>query len=292
MMAEPAARILVAAAVGAVACGGPTVAPVSALPERAPTPGDVLLGLLPAGADAVAEVDVARVRDSASVGEVVGALRKRAASGFDPVGAIDVAVAAVYRLGASDAATLFVLRGPAVSTLPESVRAQSELLDDRTLLVGPTEERDRARSGGPTLAGDARFLALRAQAMPAKASGAVLRVTARLDPQARVAAAGRTGLDEMPATLSAWLDVADDVALIAVLGGDDEADAVRLAGQVSAAAARARRILPDWLPHGKGGGELTTRTAGRLARVVWLLGPRHLAAWARETARRLEKTGT
>jgi len=287
-------RALAAVLAVAAACGGPAAETLpSTVAARARTPGEVLLALLPAGADAVAEVDVARLRDNGSIGDVVGALRQRAQSGFDPLGAVDVAVAAVYRLGKTDAATVFLLRGAAVATLPDDLRAQGELLDEHTLLVGPAAERERVRAGGPSLATDARFLVLRAQAMPAKATGAVLRVTARLDPEARVATAGRTGLDEVPATVSAWLDLADDAALIAVLGGDDEADAVRLAGLVDAAKARAARLLPDWLPHGRSGGEINTRTSGRVARVVWLLGPRHLSAWARETVRRLgRKTGT
>jgi len=273
-------------------CGGSTPAPARAVPPvRAATPADALLELLPAGADAVAELDVARLRANETVGGVVSALRKHATAGFDPLGVIDVAVAAVYRLGADDAATVFVLRG-AVGELPDNVRAGGELLDEKTFLYAPAAERARVKASGPSLAGDAKFLALRAQAMPPKATGSVLRVTAKLDRRARIAAAGKLGLDEIPATVSAWLDLADDAALVALLGGDDESDAVRLSDLVRTAGARAQKLLPAWIPHGRSGGELTTKTSGRSCRVVWLLGPKHLGAWARATAKRLEGEGT
>jgi hypothetical protein len=275
-----------------VACGSAPAAPgpvLPAIPARAATPGDALLARLPAGADAVAELDVARLRAGGALADVVAALRRRAGAGFDPIAAVDAAVAAVYRLGADDAVTLFVLTGPALATdLPGGVRAGGEFLDEHTFLYGPAAERDRARAATASLADDTALLALRAQAMPARATGSLLRVTARLDRRARVAAAGRLGVDEVPATLSAWVDLADDAALVAILGGDDEADAVRLADLVRGAAARAAGFLPAWVPRGDGGGELTTRTSGRQARVVWLLGPRRLAAWARAATRRLE----
>src|SRR6185436_16906421 len=60
----------------------------------------------------------------------------------------------------------------------------------------------------------AELLELRRHAMPEKAPGASLRVTARLPFDARVALAHETGLDAAPAQLSAWADVVDDLALI------------------------------------------------------------------------------
>lgn len=279
-------------ALALVACGGSAAETrAKGPPPRAATSGDDLVDLLPAGADAVAEIDVARLRQNAAVADVVAALRKHAVSGFDPLGSIDVAVAAAYRVGASDAATVFVLRGAALA-LPDSILTGGELLDEHTFVYGPRPERERFHDATPRLAADAGFMALRARAMPERASGSVLRMTARLDRDARIAAAGKLGVDELPATVSAWLDLADDVALVALLGGDDESDAVRLAGGVKTAAARAERVLPQWIPHGRSGGELTATTTGRTCRVVWLLGPRHLGAWAKATALRLSREGT
>jgi hypothetical protein len=177
---------------------------------------------------------------------------------------------AVYRLARPDAATVILLRG----ALPDA--ADARRLDERTIVVGPRTERERIGLPGAAVAGDAGFLALRAGAMPARATGGVLRVTARLDQNARIDAAGRLGVDEMPATLSLWADVADDAALVAQLGGDDPADAARLGELARALHARLGR------------GDFKVHTAGRAARVVWSVGPRRLAAWAREGARRVE----
>ena len=182
---------------------------------------------------------------------------------------------------------MFVVRGD-VAALPDDVRAGGELLDEHTFLYGPPAEREKLHAGGASLAGDDEFLALRAQAMPSHATGSVLRLTARLGQSARISAAGKLGVDEMPATISAWLDLADDAALIALLGGDDESDAVRLADLVRAAGARAERMLPAWIPHGRTGGEAKTQTSGRTCRVIWTLGPRRLGEWAKATARRLD----
>lgn len=268
------------------ACGGGTKAAVT-VPARAATPGDGLLALLPPGADAIAELDVARLRANSMVGEVVTAIRRRAIAGNDPLGGIDCAVAAVYRVATDSAVTIFVLRG---SALPAGL-ANAEQLDERTLVVAPATERDAVRAvqaGAPSLAADPRFLGLRTQAMPARATGAVLRITARLSQSARVRAAGKLLVDEVPATVSLWFDLADDAALIALLGGDDEADAVRLSELATTARNGLGRWLPAWLPSKTLTGDFTTQTSGRMARIVWTLGPRRLESWAKETARRLE----
>jgi hypothetical protein len=259
----------VLALIAATACGGAPLAPTPpAPPARAVTAGDALLALLPAGADAVAELDVARLRANPTIGAAALALEPR-------LGDVDAAVVAVYRLAEADARPVLVVRGAGLAQLPERLVERGTWRDERTLLVGTPPP------AATTLAADPAFLALRAAAMPAKAAGATLRLTARLSRSARVTAAGRLGVDELPATLSLWLDVADDAALIALLGGDDEADAAHLAELARDAHARADHLLPPWLRSARLAGELTARTAGRGARVVWLLGPRRLAEWAR-----------
>jgi hypothetical protein len=248
-----------------VACGASTAATRSAPrppPARTATAGDDLLALLPAGADVVAELDLSRLRANPAVGGVVAALEKR----IDRFHDVEVAVAAVYRIADAGATTVVVLRGSA-----------------GTRVVG------KAPEAAATLAADASFLALRAAAMPPRAAGAIARVTARLDRPARIAVAGKLGLDEVPASISLWLDVADDAALVALLGGDDEADAARLADLAGGARARAEHWLPPWAASGRlGGGDYSAKTTGRSARVVWTLGPRRLADWARDAVRRLE----
>ena len=247
------------------ACGSsPVKAPAVTVPPRATTAGDPLLVYLPDGADAVAELDLKRLRENAVLARLVEAAGRREALGIDPLRDLDAVVAGVYRLGEDDAGTLFVLRGPGLAgkELPDCER-----VDATTFLSGPPALRERARGG---LLGDARFRALRAAAMPARASGASVRVTARLTPRARVAAAGRLGLDEVPATVSLWLDVADDAALIALLGASDEKDAARLLGVLEGARA------PSFLPSREG---LRTEAQAATLRLIWVLTPRRYAAW-------------
>jgi hypothetical protein len=252
----------------AVGCSTAKPVPPPTPPVRAATAGDALLAWLPAGADVVVELDVARLRANAAIGPVVDLLAERA--GVERFGGAELVVAAVYRLARPDAATVVILRGDLGD------RSDSRRLDERTIVVGPRAERERVAAGLPAVAADPRFLTLRAGAMPARATGSVLRVTARLDRTARIDAAGRLGVDEVPATVSLWADVADDAALVAQLGGDDEDDAARLADLATALHARLGR------------GDFTAKRAGATARVVWSLGPRRLAAWARETQRRVE----
>ena len=134
-----------------------------------------------------------------------------------------------------------------------------------------------ARPVEPSLATDDAFLAVRAEAMPPKATGAVLRVTARLDFDARVAIAARLGVDDVPADVSVWGDVADDLALVADLDAPDEGpgsgvgnlvtawrDALTARPEVAALGleetAEAIRIVPR----------------GDAVRVIALIGPRRL----------------
>jgi hypothetical protein len=98
------------------------------------------------------------------------------------------------------------------------------------IAVGPAALVDvavaRAGAGAEGLGEvDAELRALRAAAMPAQADGAVVRITARLGFDARVALAAAVGVDVAPATLSVWADVADDLAVIARLGAGAEAGA-------------------------------------------------------------------
>ena len=116
--------------------------------------------------------------------------------------------------------------------------------------------------------------------MPAKASGAALRLTVRLSKDARINAAGRLALDEFPAALSVWMDVADDVGMVALLTADDAAQAKRFAAATLEARARLVPLMPRWL----GGAALLrglhAEAKDRTTRVVWMLGPRAFVRWA------------
>lgn len=223
-------------------CGGAAKAPpitAVARPE-APTAGDRILPLLPAGAQVIVEIDLARLRAN----PVVGALVARALASDDlpglpggtpgspgsPLGQADLVVLASYGVGTSQAATLTVL----VTTAP--VEGAIRLADDLVVLGPPAwTAQVEARAALVTVAaaqGTRRIplvaapelLRLRDQAMPPKAPGAALRVTATLSFEARVALARQTGLDAPPARLSVWADVVDDLAIIIDADADDPGD--------------------------------------------------------------------
>lgn len=220
-------------------CGGAAKAPpitAVARPE-AVTAGDRILPLLPAGAQVIVEIDLARLRAN----PVVGALVARALASDDlpglpagtpgsPLAQADVVVLASYGVGTSQAATLTVL----VTTAP--VEGSVRLAGDLVVLGPPAwTAQVEARAALATVAaaqGTAalplvaapELLRLRDQAMPPKAPGAALRVTATLSFEARVALARQTGLDAPPARLSVWADVVDDLAIIIDADADDPGD--------------------------------------------------------------------
>jgi hypothetical protein len=120
--------------------------------------------------------------------------------------------------------------------------------------------------------------------MPQGATGAVLRVTARLPFDARVAFARDTGLPTAPARLSLWADVADDVALVVDADAADPGDraskdaahrlAVALRGAfVSLASDPVVRALgvPDSIA------DVRLVVKGTWVKAVFAIGPRHLA---------------
>ena len=272
----PVASLLFVFACGSGKPAGPTTARII-VPQRAPTAGDALLENLPPGPDAIAELDLARMRKNPHLGEVLAAVPRSITHGFDPLRDVDVAVAAVYRLAADEAATLIILRGEGLqkATLIDATR-----LDDKTVALGPADLRAQARSENTREPGP-EMMALRAAAMPSRADGAVLRIAARLDDAARIGAAGRLGVDEVPATLSVWLDVADDAALVAVLGGDDPANAKRLERLVEHGRERLAGLVPPEILQ-----DLRVETTGTVAKVIWVVKPRRLAAWAAELKRK------
>jgi hypothetical protein len=148
-------------------------------------------------------------------------------------------------------------------------------VDEHTLAYGP--DRLLGLLGGErSPLDDAAFVELRDEAMPARAPGASLRLTARLSTDARIAAAGRMGLDEVPATISLWLDVADDLALVATLDAGEAAMAARFAQAIEALRDRGLPLAPGVPIPWKG---LRVELDDTVARAVWVVGPKALAAW-------------
>jgi hypothetical protein len=269
-------------AVALAACGGggkQRAATPKPVEHRVVTAGAELLEHVPAGADAVLELDVARLRHNDAVGDTVRALspwlkQRQAVSALPidlPIDA-DLVVAAVYGLGTADAAMLVLVRGEAIDAdAVATSAADTERVDEHTFAFAPPAL--RARLHERSLSDDAELLALRDEAMPERAPGASLRLTARLSGEARVATASLLGYDgALPATVSMWADVADDFALVAILGADSDAEAQHLAADVDALVKRAGRAfgIPLSLRRVK------ATPSQSVVRLVWTIGPKAL----------------
>ncbi len=221
---------LVAAGAAAACGGGDTASPVF-VPERAATAGDRLLARLPPGAQVVVEIDLARLRANPVVGAAIGetlaagpAVPGAPAALAAPLADAATVILVAYRVGTPEAATITMVSG---GTRPD---IGLDLGDGVWALApeGETAALVLAAGGGPSLATDARLLAVRAWAMPAAADGASLRLTAVLDATAQASLAGALGLTAAPAAVSLWGDVADDLAVVALLA-DEQPTVVRAA---------------------------------------------------------------
>jgi hypothetical protein len=213
------------------ACGGHAPPPITA--ARTPTPGENILALLPAGAQIIVEIDLARLRANPAVGET--AKQALGSLGADsrvpglpisvlgsPLANADQIVLAAYGVGTAQAATITILATK--GEVPGGQRITPELValgpED---WVGQLQTRAALAAAHP-LAVPADVLRLRDHAMPVGATGAVVRITARLSFDARVALARVTGLAAAPAELSVWCDIADDLAVVVDADAVDPAD--------------------------------------------------------------------
>ncbi len=278
-----------------VACGG---GGARQLPATQPAASHVVTGtehvlaLLPEGAQLVVEVDLARLRANKVVGDVAG--KALAALGADaripgvplavrgsPLAGADTIVMAAYGVGTAQAATLTILQTK--QDLAESTRIAPDLVaigpDD---WVGQLETRAQI-DAKHALMPSAELLRLRDHAMPPGATGAVLRVTARLPFDARIAFARQTGLDAAPAQLSIWGDVEDDLAIVVDADAADPGDklgkdaAHRLAQTIQSmleAAADDSTIKTLGVPRSLTDARLVTQ--GSWVRAIVAVGPHHL----------------
>jgi hypothetical protein len=247
------------------------------VPARRSTGGDPVLRRAPSGADAVLEIDLARLRLNPTIGPLVRSMTGAGEVGGDLVAVADLVVVASYRIGETDAGQLVFAAGPEVDKLKGAHRVSEQLV-----AFGPPALLRRVDAVGaghePPLADDRALLQTRAQAMPEKATGASLRMAARLGFEARLALAKKLEIELVPEWLSVWLDVADDLAGVAILGGGADADPQELAVGVGrlrdrvAAATSVRRLGLGPLLEG-----VRVAVEGRDARVVVVVGPRRLA---------------
>jgi hypothetical protein len=285
---------IVAMLVASAACGGRAPQAASAKATARPeTATDRILPLLPTGAQVVVELDLARLRHN----ETVGAVARRALErlGGDqhvpglpfrvqgsPIAEADAVVLATYGLGTDQATTVVVLATHAEVAGGARVSPEIVVLAPETW-VGQIQTRVALDATTP-LTAPAELLALRAHAMPPGASGAILRVTARLPFDARVALAREAGLEMAPAQLSVWADIADDLAIIVDADAADPGD--RVGKDAARRLARALRhafgsIAEDAVVRALGVpnsfDEAHFVSEGTWVRAIVAIGPRHLA---------------
>jgi hypothetical protein len=219
---------------------------VAARPLKSPTTlAERMIALLPDGVEVLVEIDLARLKANPAVGAV--ATQALAVLGEDaklpgidvvvqgsPLAQADLVVLAAYGVGTAQAASVVLLATKAEVT-------NGVKLADGIVALGPAEwtSQLQARAGiaeHTAIAPSLSLMPLRDHATPAKAPGAVLRVTAQLPFDARVSLTRQTGLETTPAQLSIWADFVDDFAVIidadAADPGDKQAKdaANRLAG--------------------------------------------------------------
>lgn len=278
------ARLLVAAALAA--CGGDAkkdaaTTPKVEVPKRKPTSGESLLAYAPAGADAVLEVDFGRLRANPVVGELFSALGPESPAlgegRLDLMSAADLLVVASYEIGDDEPERLVLMRGPETASIAGAVDLGGGVV---ALASEAMKARLEAVAGGgePALSTDRALLKIRALAMPERAEAASLRISARLDFDARIAVARALELDDVPISVSVWGDVIDDLALVALVNGVAKNEGQRLARALVRVRDRVA-ALPQlrWMglsPIVRGA---EVEGAGVAARLVLLIGPQRLA---------------
>lgn len=249
-----------------------------------------MVALLPEGAQVVVELDLARLRANPVLGDLVARAQDQlpphvpglpVAGDASALASSDAAVFAAYGVGTVEAATVVVLATTA--TVDGGVRIAPDLV-----ALGPEEwtgqlaTRAAIASEHPSaMLGSLRDL--RARAVPKGATGAVVRVVARLSFDARIAFSRLTGF-EAPAQLSLWGDVADDAALVFDVDGTDPgtsrpSDAGRRVATMVQKALAALADVPAVAALGMATslGDARLTVHGAWVRAVIAIGPRHLA---------------
>ncbi|MCP4449577.1 MAG: hypothetical protein GY811_30225 [Myxococcales bacterium] len=205
-----------------LSCGGTPRPATVLIPTRPATSGDALLGLAPAGADLILELDLARLRENAAVGKVLESMSPPAGAGEiangDLLAQANSLLVCVYGVG--DLARQLVL----VDALEGVVLAGAAEVGQGRYAVGDVELVAQAvalgGANGESMLKDEELLRLRALVMPEEADHGTLRGAARLDFDARVSVSSRVGMSEVPVSLAVWGDVVDDLAIVAHITGE------------------------------------------------------------------------
>jgi hypothetical protein len=267
-----------------VSCGGRSRS-MSSPPIAVPRPetiADRMLALLPQGAQLVIEVDLARLRANSVVGPFV--VKALGPGGIDRLAGFadaDQVTFAAYGLGTAQAATVTLM------TAKQPLEGTTKIADG-IYAVGPTDwvaqvESRAAIERSSPLSAPKELLELRDHAMPPKAAGSALRITAKLSFDARVALARLSGIESAPAALSVWADVADDFGIVIDAEGTDPGEKkpdkalARMKGIVDGAIrqlAKDPTVIAVGLPGALEQAKVVTR--GTWVRAIIAIGPRHL----------------
>lgn len=260
----------VAVAVVVVGCSRGAEPPAIAVPARAATAGDALLALAPGGATWTLELDLARLRANPVVGATVAALVDGEATAPLPEVAsargAEQVVLVGYASGSPAAHTITLVRGGVAPAAAVAVADGVWAIADEGAVAGLV-----AVAPGASAADDVELAVVRSRAMPAGAEGAALRLAARLDDDARRALGAALELTEPPRALSAWLDVADDLALIVWQDGGDPRALVGWRDRLAATAeVRALGLAPSLV-------DAAIARRGEVITATVVIGPRRLA---------------
>jgi hypothetical protein len=289
----------------ACACGGGRARPMtgSTTPVAHRT-ADWMLALLPEGAQLVVELDLARLRGNPVVGEVATqALAELGAESRlpglpisvqgSPLVAADFLVLGAYGVGTAQATTVILLATKADVTGSRRVAADIAVLGEpdwadqvanRAAIATLTPDAPAPLGERLTVAPSEELARLLEHAMPDKAPGAILRVSARLPFDARVAFAQLMGVDSAPAQLSIWADVVDDFAIIIDADAADPGDKdvkgarkrlVAALTRMLASLARDPGIRAVGISHNLADAKLVEQ--GTWVRAIVQVGPRQLA---------------
>jgi hypothetical protein len=257
-----------------LACGGSSGPATAPLPVRATTAGQSLLSFAPLGADLLLEVDLSRLRQNAVVGGLLSAV---AAPGSDQrvdlLQQAEVALLCVYDIGGVPK-QLILLRAE------DENLAGTEVLAENIFAVGDSKLVSRAagiQSSEDSMLADRELLRIRETVMPAEAKSASLRVSVRLDFDARVQIASKLSLSDVPVSIALWGDVVDDMALVAHLASDEAEDVPRLERAILGLRGRfAKNALLRFVGLSVPIREAKVRGQAKVVKVTLLVGPKRL----------------
>lgn len=273
-----------------VACGASSAPVEVPVPTRTKTAGETLLGSAPLGADLLLELDLKRLRSNPVVGSLLESVAPpESQHTADLLQQADVALLCVYDIG-DVPKQLIVLRSDA-ERMPGAVS-----LGNRLYAVGDAQLLSRAeglQSAEQSMAADRELLRLRAEVMPAKAEAATLRLVARLDFDARVSIASQIAISDVPVSVAVWGDVVDDLAVVAHLGSDEDADTPRLERAIGGLrTSLAKNALARALGLAAPLRNAQVTRSGKDVRVVLVLGPKRLQLFVRRLLRHLSNPTT